>query len=214
MRKGQITIGVSIVGVLVLLGGVVTKSSGKISQGFLDLTEGYTFAGGVTSTATTSLSVLNVSGTSTFSNGTSFSQIPTTTTTSHTTSTQLTSKAYTDLTYPAFISSSTVSVVVNSGTITSSTATTTVPTTAHYGVLNVTLTTIDNGAQAGTFTYTIETLRQGATSASNVYWLGASGVNGTLTASIAGNVLTVTMTGQNVSTGTHSYTISGVTYWF
>ena len=35
--------------------GVVTKSSGKISQGFLDLTEGYTFSGGVTSTATTTL---------------------------------------------------------------------------------------------------------------------------------------------------------------
>ena len=47
--------------------GVVTKSSGKISQGFLDLTEGYTFSGGVTSTATTSLSGQTILSTTTLS---------------------------------------------------------------------------------------------------------------------------------------------------
>lgn len=40
----------------------VTKTNGKLSQGFLDLTEGYTFSGGVTSTG-----ALVQSGTSTFS---------------------------------------------------------------------------------------------------------------------------------------------------
>lgn len=33
----------------------VTKSNGKLSQGFLDLTEGFTFSGGVTSTAKTAI---------------------------------------------------------------------------------------------------------------------------------------------------------------
>jgi hypothetical protein len=49
----------------------VTKTNGKLSQGFLDLTEGITFSGGVTSTGATSLATttinntLNVTGTST-----------------------------------------------------------------------------------------------------------------------------------------------------
>src|SRR3990167_7199440 len=33
----------------------ITKDNGKLSQGFLDLTEGFTFSGGVTSTATTTI---------------------------------------------------------------------------------------------------------------------------------------------------------------
>ena len=41
----------------------VTKTSGKLSQGFLDLTEGFTFSGGVTSTATTTLSNTIIGGT-------------------------------------------------------------------------------------------------------------------------------------------------------
>jgi len=45
----------------------VTKTDGKISQGFLDLTEGFTFSGGVTSTG-----ALVQSGTSTFSGASTF----------------------------------------------------------------------------------------------------------------------------------------------
>ena len=46
----------------------VTKTNGKLSQGFLDLTEGFTFSGGVTSTG-----ALVQSGTSTFSGANTFS---------------------------------------------------------------------------------------------------------------------------------------------
>jgi len=46
----------------------VTGTNGKLSQGFLDLTQPFTFSGGVTSTATTTISgTLNVSGNTTFS---------------------------------------------------------------------------------------------------------------------------------------------------
>ena len=47
--------------------GVVTKTGGKISQGFLDLTEHFAFSGGVSSTATTSITGLLTTNTTTIS---------------------------------------------------------------------------------------------------------------------------------------------------
>lgn len=57
----------------------VTNSSGTLSQGFLDLTQAFTFSGGVTSTATTSLAATNITGTATFSTTTRFNGTATTT---------------------------------------------------------------------------------------------------------------------------------------
>ena len=51
----------------------VTKSNGKLSQGFLDLTESFTFSGGITSSATSTLSGPTViSGTTTTISSTNF----------------------------------------------------------------------------------------------------------------------------------------------
>lgn len=193
----------------------VTNASGKLSQGFLDLTQPFTFTGGVTSTATTSLATTNITGTATFNATTSFAQIPTTTSTSPTTSTQLTTKGYTDLTYPSFISSSSISAVINTGTISSISTTSTVPTNARYGVLTITLTTVDSGATNYNNSYTFEVLRQGNTSMSAA-WSNSSNthIQGTVSAGIAGNVMTVSGSGPTVSNTTHSYTLSGTIYWF
>ncbi len=92
----------------------ITKSNGKLDQGFLNLTEGFTFSGGVTSTgafvnsATTTLSgnnilatttinnTLLVTGISTFTGTSTFSGIPTLPASNPTTDNQAARKAYVD----------------------------------------------------------------------------------------------------------------------
>ncbi len=193
----------------------VTNSAGKLSQGFTDYSLDINYTG------TSTLNNLNVNGTTTvngaanFNATTSFAQIPTTTTTSPTNSNQLTTKGYTDLTYPLFISSSTISTTTNTGTISSISTTSTVPTNARYGVLNITLTTVDSGVTNYNDTFTFEVLRQGNTSMSAA-WSNSSNVHmqGTISAGITGNVMTVSGSGPTVSNTTHSYTLSGVIYWF
>lgn len=195
----------------------VTNSSGTLSQGFLDLTQAFTFSGGVTSTATTSLTgTTNVSGQlNVTGNPASFTQIPTTTTTSPTSTNQLTTKGYTDLTYPSFISSSSISALINSGTISSISATTTVPTNARYGVVVGNLSTTDNNSITANFQLTMEILRQGVSVTQGYGNISSGGGSmSSMSASISNNIATITMTGNVVSTASHNYTLSGTIYWF
>lgn len=101
----------------------VTGTNGKLSQSFLDLTEGFTFSGNVTSSAQVALSgtttisrSLSVTATSTVSGATTFSTLPTFTNTP-TNGTDGANKTYVDVKTSVYTASS------GSKTITASTST-------------------------------------------------------------------------------------------
>jgi len=79
----------------------LTRASGKFDQGFIDLTEPFTFSGSLiisatTTLATTTISDLTVSGTSTLTGTTTFSAIPTLPASDPTTDNQAVRKSYVD----------------------------------------------------------------------------------------------------------------------
>lgn len=99
----------------------VTKSNGKLSQGFLDLTEAFTFSGAVIHSATTTLSGGNtISGTTTISGATTFSVTnPTLATSTPTAALEAASKGYVDgRTLTSATSSSLTSVTLGASTST------------------------------------------------------------------------------------------------
>lgn len=189
----------------------VTKTNGKLSQGFLDLTEPFTFSGGVTSTGS-----LAVSGTVSLST-TTFSQIPTIPTSTPTLSSEVASKSYADsvaITKYASTATSTFSRMLNTGTISSLTATSSVPTDAMWGVVGISCSIVDNNISLATSYSSTVVDRINTKTLSVPGVVGSAGSTRIFSVSATSSVAYITCSGESVSTNGHSYTVSGNISWF
>jgi len=105
----------------------VTKTGGKLSQGFLDLTESFSFSGGLTSSATTTLTstttisgnttlsaTTTISGNATFNGSTTFNNIPTLPSSNPTSDNQAVRKAYVDTSVGQVFSTGAITGSMNS----------------------------------------------------------------------------------------------------
>ncbi len=177
----------------------VTKTSGKLSQGFWDLTEGFTFSDGVTSTATTSLSNTTIGGTTTtisssnlnITSGTStFINIPILPASNPTTGNQAVRKTYADLKTTGFSATASSSVSVNTDYY-----------TATSGLLYVTVT--NQAGQIGTLNLLTGNSTSTYATSTTVSANGASAFTLPLTYPILPNsYYKTTISGTGVSGGT------------
>lgn len=192
----------------------VTKTNGKLSQGFLDLSESFAFTGSLTA-----------SGTATFNATTSFARIPTIPSSTPVNATDVASKNYVDGKIgisPATTASSSVSASQTSGTITTLSATTTIPADAEVIMLALAGQVYDNNGNPSNTSYLTMTMNTSSTFEATVP-AGAAGATGSTvnaiflhkwSASVSGTVLTVTLAAQSVSTNGHGYSITGVAYYY